>query len=105
MVVWQQVDSSGHSSIYCKNVITGNTGKVLVSTNNQYYPDISGGLIVWTEMDGGILNIHYKNIFTGEDGSVSPSANMQIRPAVSGTRVVWMQQMQLTGSLKWVPLC
>ena len=43
-ISWVQADSSGHTSIYVKNMATGYIGKVQASSQDQRNPDISGCL-------------------------------------------------------------
>jgi beta propeller repeat protein len=56
--------------VYCKNLATGEYGKVLTTTENQLDPAISGTRVVWQQYNGNNWIIYCKNLATGVFGKV-----------------------------------
>ena len=89
-VVWTQYNGTT-SSIYCKNIKTGDYGKVFTTTEIQYMSAISGTRVVWQQYNGTNYAIYCKNLATGEYGKILTTTQNQSYPSISGTRVVWSQ--------------
>lgn len=60
-------------TVYVKNLKTGSTGRVLLSTKNQESPVISGNMVLWNqELSSGHYHIYYKNLLTKKVGLLTP---------------------------------
>ncbi|MBU7045437.1 MAG: hypothetical protein HXS54_03290 [Theionarchaea archaeon] len=63
--------------------------RLTADTNNQYYPEIYGDIVVWSEETNGITDIFAYNLQAKEKFPVSTALNDQKFPKIYGDTVVW----------------
>ena len=88
-VVWED-NRNGNWDIYMKDLATGGVEqRVSTSPGDNRVADISGDIVVWQSVIGGVADIRLKNIVTGVEQAVTSDAAYQNSPRISGDLIVW----------------
>lgn len=83
-------DAQATVQLHYKNVLTGETGQVDPTTQNQQYADIHAGRVVWHDLrDVGSGEIYYANLETGETKRLTENEHGQFNPRIFGHWIVW----------------
>jgi len=110
IIVWSDKRNGNYDIYICDLTLNGNDGGCLAGdektqvTNNsydQYYPAISGDIILWTHIMGENYDIHMCDLtLNGHDGGclagdekmqVTADEPLQASPAISGDRIIWLE--------------
>ncbi len=86
-ITWVQY--SGEGKVWYYDTVSGNRNMVSNTPGDQSDPDLSGGIIVWSDSRNGFSDIYSYNVQMRKEEVVYRSSANKFKPAISGDYVVF----------------
>jgi Tol biopolymer transport system component len=99
VIVYSKIVNMNNDLYWCE--VGGGAGALITAAGNQFWPDISGTGVAYTDDSTGMLDIWYCDVRTQEKYRVSPSWMSDYEPAISGTNIVYTSTQNFNEDVYW----